>query len=618
MLLAVAASYLPVLGAPFVWDDQHLIGESPAVQTLRPLPEYFSRGFWQDDDLMQGRTYYRPLTILSLALDHRLSGNTPSAFHLTNLIIHLVSCWLLYALLRARGAGGNAAVLGMGLWALHPRLSEAVAWVSGRTDLLAGCFVLAALLVRERGTRLARAACGGFLLCGLLSKEVAFAGIAAVIAMELREPGPLRLRSLRAVPALLALLAYAALRAGSSDVSSVNEQTLRSSPFLRVTATVGHYFTMLLCPWTPNLQIGRLDAPRLSYAILGCLVSAALAAWLIRRRGRIPSKLLGPLVLAAFGVGAVLHVVPFSINVIAADRFLYLPLAGLVLALVPVAERAAVARRAAMAGAACAVLLVSFGVATFVRAGDWADEVALWAKTYRDTPDNPKLACTELGRLYARAGLFEHSLSIGLRCTQHVSDRSELINNAATQLARIGRYRAAVQLQDTIGPRLSTIPVFRLNQARFQSYANDFPGAHVALDRALAIAPPYAPALAFRQQLPALEAERRRIDALPESATLERARGFVDLGMAFEAARAFRAAIDEPTLPRAACEEGVRFALLQADATTAALIVSRYATRFGRDVDPELALAATTRHDLAQRLLEVWPSLGLELLALPG
>ena len=55
-----------------------------------------------------------------------------------------------------------------------------------------------------------------------------------------------------------------------------------------------------------------------------------------------------------------------------------------------------------------------------------------------------------------------------------------------------------------------------------------------------------------------------------------------------------------------------------ADATTAALIVSRYATRFGRDVDPELALAATTRHDLAQRLLEVWPSLGLELLALPG
>lgn len=72
MLVAVLVSYIPVLGGPFVWDDQLLIEQSVLVRELRPLSEYLGRGFWQADDLQVSRKYYRPLSILSLALDEKI------------------------------------------------------------------------------------------------------------------------------------------------------------------------------------------------------------------------------------------------------------------------------------------------------------------------------------------------------------------------------------------------------------------------------------------------------------------------------------------------------------------------------------------------------------------
>ncbi|HEY1532705.1 MAG TPA: hypothetical protein VGF76_01760, partial [Polyangiaceae bacterium] len=193
VLVVVAGCYLPVLDAPFIWDDRHLI-DLPLVQTMKPVREYFAASFWQHDDIGVLRSYYRPLVILSLALDHRISGDNPSGFHITNLIVHLLGTSVLFGLLRRQDRTGYVSALGSALWALYPRLTEAVAWVSGRTDVLAGFFVLCALLVHRSRSRLATIACASLLLLGLLCKETALAGVLAVLVEELR-------RSVRATKA---------------------------------------------------------------------------------------------------------------------------------------------------------------------------------------------------------------------------------------------------------------------------------------------------------------------------------------------------------------------------------------------------------------------------------
>lgn len=613
VLVAVLASYLPVLGAPLVWDDVHLIERTPLVQSLQPISEYFRQGFWQGDDLAQGRIYYRPLTILSLALDCALYGNTPAGFHLTNLALHLLSTALLFWLMRARGSGGYVAVLGAALWALHPRLTEAVAWISGRTDVLATFFVLCALLVRTRQGELRRMAGALLLLFGLLCKEVALAGVVAVLVSDWVEGGPATARLRRIAPTAVALAMYLLLRASVTDVAQHAEYSLLQR-IVPAAAAIGRYVIMLLTPWFPNLQIGRLDRPGTAYALLGCVALFVAGYALVRYRARLRKEQLAALSLMLVAIGLVLHLVPIIVNVVAADRFLYLPLVGLTLLLVPQGEP-----KHWRIFAVGSVLAVSFAVATFVRSNTWSDEVELWTETYQSNPDNQLIACTELGRLYARVGLLAHAFSVDEGCHDTSYNRRALSNNAAAVLSRSGRFDAAIREISRFSPARGGEPVFGLNLALFRSYLADFSGARAELSYALSRDPKYADALALEKKLPELERERRNVDALPPSTPAsEKARAFAKVGLTIPALSAWRTCLEHSEASREQFEEALWFALAHGDSDTIADFHRRYRLRFPDASNPQLEIAFDTQRDLAQRLLAAWPRLGLTLRPLPS
>ena len=617
VLIVVIASYLPVLDAPFVWDDHHLIEDSPLILELHPLRDYFGQSFWQTDELGQGRAYYRPLTVLSLAIDHALYGDNAGGYHLSNLLFHLLATAFLFQLLRVRGAPGHAAALAAALWSLHPRLTEAVAWVSGRTDVLATVFVLAALLVRARtGDSLPRRSlCALFLLLGLLCKEVALAGVAAVLVFEAVSPGRLLLRVRRALPALFALASYVALRVHASGIATPRAAPARTT-LLRATAALGQYAVMFIDPWLPDVQIGQLAQPRPVYALLGVVVAVAFAALLVRLRSRLTPAVCGALTLSTVALGLVLHVVPFLLNVVAADRFLYLPLVGAALLLTPLLSSMTKPR---LVAGICGLLSLSFVAATFIRARAWADEVTLWSKTYRDNPENPFLGCAQLGRLYVKVGLFRNAFSLYRGCSVSPVRRFVLVSNAAAVLARTGRYQAALTLLDGLDELARRKPLIALNQALFFSDLNDFTSARAALARALRADPKSQNGLRLAQQLPARERARIELDSLPSGAPiLDRARRLQSLGLTAEALIAWQAALASDSLTAQQMAEGLEFAVAQADAATLEALHRRYSDRFAGPEGAWLEQAYAARHDLSQQLLAVWPSLELPLRELPG
>lgn len=617
VIVVTILSYVPVLGAPFVWDDHHLIEDSQLIQELHPLRDYFGQSFWQSDELGRGRAYYRPLTILSLAVDHQLYGDGAGGYHLSNLLVHVLSTALLFRLLCARGASGPAAAAGTALWSLYPRLTEAVAWISGRTDVLATCFVLAALLVQSRPGVARRFACGLLLFLGLLCKEVALAGVATVLVLELAPAGPWLVRAWRALPALLALSVYAVLRALASGVApmgSVPPGTL----LLRALAATGQYLVMFLTPWLPNAQIGQLSKPHAAYAVLGGVVLLALGVALLRFRARLTLAAWSALTLSLFSLGMVLHIVPFFSNVIAADRFLYLPLAGVALFLTPALAALAQAQLQVFA-AVCALLVVSFIGATFVRAAAWADDVELWTDTFRDNPDNRHVACTQLGRLYASAGLLPQAVSLYEGCAVTSSSRFLLLSNASAILARAGRYREALAVLDGLDETERNRPLVILNQALLEISLADFGAARAAIARALKADPHSASALNLSRQLPSVEQARHKLDTLPVGASaLERARLLQRLGLTSEAVQAWQVALESSTLAPEQFREGSTFLLSQADDQTVERLHRAHLTELGLPQNSDLELGYTARHELRLRLLAVWPSLGVPLRALPA
>jgi len=98
--------------------------------------------------------FFRPLFIFSYLIDTKIWAARPFGFHLTNVAFHSLNAFLTYVLslrvvqdLKVKNSTGRAVAIGAGaLFLLHPSHTEAVSWISGRADLIATCFCLAALV----------------------------------------------------------------------------------------------------------------------------------------------------------------------------------------------------------------------------------------------------------------------------------------------------------------------------------------------------------------------------------------------------------------------------------------------------------------------------------------
>lgn len=157
-LLVALLAVLPFLGAfgnGFVFDDQGLVLENPAVWADSFWEPFRSR-YWPNSE---SAGLYRPVTTVSFWLDGRLWDRDPRGFIATNLLLHAAVSVLLLACLRVLFPRRRGATLATGLlYAVHPLHSEAVVGIVGRAELLAALgslgayrLGLAALLDRSSG-----------------------------------------------------------------------------------------------------------------------------------------------------------------------------------------------------------------------------------------------------------------------------------------------------------------------------------------------------------------------------------------------------------------------------------------------------------------------------------
>lgn len=93
-----------------------------------------------------GEIYYRPMLNISFIIDAHIGNLNPLVFHLTNLILHVLCVFLVYAVLLALSVERLTALLFSLFFALHPALVHAVVWVPGRNDIMLALFALLSIL----------------------------------------------------------------------------------------------------------------------------------------------------------------------------------------------------------------------------------------------------------------------------------------------------------------------------------------------------------------------------------------------------------------------------------------------------------------------------------------
>src|SRR5262245_52353007 len=94
-LFAVAVvCYLTALGGPLLYDDVHAIVENPAVHALDLRAIFLTPSWWGTYTAV-----YRPVTVLSFALDYAVHGVEPFGYHLVNVLLHATVTVLVAGLL---------------------------------------------------------------------------------------------------------------------------------------------------------------------------------------------------------------------------------------------------------------------------------------------------------------------------------------------------------------------------------------------------------------------------------------------------------------------------------------------------------------------------------------
>ncbi len=614
VFVAVVAVYVQSLGGPFLWDDRMLILGAPLVEQGGSLGDFLSAPFWTGSATYRASSsYYRPLVTLSFALDNAIHAGNAAGFHLTNVVLHATNALLLYALVKKYGTRApTAALVALG-WALLPRLSEAAAWISGRTDLLAALSTLGALLAW--GPSITRRIVAALLLgLGLFAKESAVAGALCIAASVWlgSEALPARRRLLHTfstlAPLALPLLGYAALRIGAVGIKDQTENLGFVGRILTIFEASGTYAAMLIDAWRPRAVIGRQGVTSASGVAAGIAV-LALVAILIRFRSRLG---LGQTIGALLFFGAllpVLHIVPIPLRTLAADRFLYLPTAGLALVFAPGLERWMGARRARWAAALA--LIGSFAVVTFQRIGTWSDEVDFWVQAYRETPTTNAAAANELASVYYRAGLYEDALILSERALRYDDpQRATAEYNTVLCRARLGYHDDATRAKlEALRGKGRWVGDVELLLALLEIRNGRFEAASAILKPFETSGNPLMRELSSR--LGELEQARRELEMLDASSPPERRAALATLlDEEVVAARAWSDILDMPNVSKPLAARAMKFFVQRGDRQALAKGASAYRSRFG-SIEPDLASMIDVRLAELDRLIVARPSVGL-------
>ena len=328
-ILLVGLCYVNSLPNDFVFDDGPIVSSNPAIRALTPI-QFLTSPYWTKQ---QYAGIYRPFTIFSLSVDYAIWKRWAPGFRFTNLAVHAINGVLLFALCVSLVGPGVVPLAAMIIYLIHPVHTETVTSIVGRSELFAACFILSAWLLFRKGRTTWAAIAFAF---ALLSKENAIV-LPAILVLDMWLSRKWT-EWARLCPMVLVALAYLALRfyvLGALGIPLSAQYMAGHLSYLDRVLTAGRvflrYLTLIFYPLNlaGDYDFNAIPIARIRDwdALVGIVLTFGViaVAWWYRNRNRAVS--IGLLFAAIAFVPSSNWITPIS--VLMAERFLYLPLAGL-------------------------------------------------------------------------------------------------------------------------------------------------------------------------------------------------------------------------------------------------------------------------------------------------
>ena len=145
LIIVPFALYIKVASYDFSkFDDTDIIlGHYSTISDLKNIKEAFTHDAFMSNN---GDSFYRPVQTVSFMLDAQVGGQKAWIYHLSNLLIHILTVIVLYFFLRKLGINEIISFFLSLLYSIHPLFTHAVAWIPARGDLLVCLFGMLSII----------------------------------------------------------------------------------------------------------------------------------------------------------------------------------------------------------------------------------------------------------------------------------------------------------------------------------------------------------------------------------------------------------------------------------------------------------------------------------------
>jgi len=485
LFFCVCALYGTTLGHGFHYDDFHSVVHNPHIRSLSNVPDFFTDPTTFSVDPKQAM--FRPLLLISYALNYAWDGDNPVGYHLVNVLLHGVNSILVFLFIsfiaEDRRLGWWTALF----FAATPLNSEAVNYVSSRSELLMAVFYLCTCLcyvkygkTGKRAWLAVAVSMGGL---ALLTKAVAVTLVGALPLCDWYVGGWRQVAKrwkgyLIFVGISLVYLLISRQLVGKALGAPV--RSLYTQAWTQVKAAI-YYLKLSIMPMQLSVEHQFFPSrnPGEGAVIGGCLLLASLLFILFRSREKLlkMASSWGAMLLAPTAI------VPLIVLV--NEHRLYL--AGLSLSLVLAWGMGRIARnRRGVAWYLVGVYTMILACISFQRSWVWADELSLWQDAASKGPQmlKPHL---RLGDSLAERGRFDQAEKAYKRAVHLRPQHPGARNNLGSLYRRQGRLEEAeAEFRLLLESSPDVIPA-RLNLASLVLRRGDWEEARKEYQRALAL-----------------------------------------------------------------------------------------------------------------------------------
>ena len=456
--------YGNALYGKFLWDDYGLVRDNTYIKSLSHIGKIFITNIGAGRDVISN--FYRPMQILTYALDYSLWGLNAFGYHLTNILFHIAVALLLYWLVSIIFKNYWLSFLSAIFFVVHPIHTEAVAYISGRADIIAAFFFLLTLIFYIQYIDSGRGRLFVFVLLfypvALLSKECSLILPLLIVFYHYISKIKIKTKILLFLLIETAIYIFIRLVVLKSDPVVLSNVSYLSDRLPGFFLAVSEYIRLILLPFNLHMEYGlkffKFTDPGV---ISGALIFIAGLLCLVKKRS-LPRKnsdgIVQGLSIWLFAIGwFFITLFPASniypINAYMAEHWAYLPSLGIFIVISYGIISLCKLRLFQLFSIILAILLVYFYASLTMQQNNyWRTPTIFLERTLQYAPYSPRLN-SELGDEYtavrndARAQeLYEKVIKINPRYQSAYIGLGNLYYESGRVIEALKVYKKAIDI----------------------------------------------------------------------------------------------------------------------------------------------------------------------------